>query len=298
MTSRRGFLKGLLGVTLAGIFVGLYGALIEPGWRLRVQRWQVRSPGWGSNQPIRIVMVADLHAGEPNMGPARMARIVARANALGGDLILLMGDYRATHPYQTRYIWVDELAPIVAGLTAPMGVYAILGNHDWREDDAALRSKAGPTRVQRGLAAAGLQVLANRAVRLETAKGPFWLAGLDSQAAFSFRFVPDRPGADDLPGTLAQISDDAPAILLAHEPDIFPEVPDRIALTLSGHTHRGQVRLFGWAPVVPSRFGARYLYGPVVENGRTLVVSGGLGCSGLPIRFGSPPELTVVELSS
>lgn len=103
-------------------------------------------------------------------------------------------------------------------------------------------------------------------------------------------------GLDDLPGTLVKISDDAPVILLAHEPDIFPDVPKRVALTLSGHTHGGQVRLFGYSPVVPSRYGNRYAYGHVVEDERNLIVSGGLGFSIAPIRFGVRPEILSIDL--
>jgi predicted MPP superfamily phosphohydrolase len=94
------------------------------------------------------------------------------------------------------------------------------------------------------------------------------------------------------------VTDDAPVLLLAHEPDVFPEVPARIALTLSGHTHGGQVRLFGYAPVVPSRYGNRYVYGHVVEEGRHLVVSGGLGCSTVPVRLGMPPEIVLVDVGA
>jgi predicted MPP superfamily phosphohydrolase len=86
---------------------------------------------------------------------------------------------------------------------------------------------------------------------------------------------------------------------MAHEPDVFPRVPPRVSLTLSGHTHGGQVRMFGWSPVVPSEFGNRYAYGHVVEGGRHLIVSGGLGTvsAGLaPVRLGVPPEIVVVEL--
>jgi hypothetical protein len=97
---------------------------------------------------------------------------------------------------------------------------------------------------------------------------------------------------------MSQVRDSAPVILMAHEPDIFPEVPDRVALTVAGHTHGGQVRVLGYAPIVPSRFGDRYVYGHIVEQGRNLIVSGGLGCSGVPIRFGSPPEVVVIELSA
>ena len=73
-------------------------------------------------------------------------------------------------------------------------------------------------------------------------------------------------------------------------------MPARVALTLSGHTHGGQVRLFGYSPIVPSGYGNRFAYGHVVETGRNLIVSGGLGCSILPIRFGVPPEIVEVEI--
>jgi predicted MPP superfamily phosphohydrolase len=134
----------------------------------------------------------------------------------------------------------------------------------------------------------------NCAIRIEGGPVSFWLLGLGDQLAFPRR---NPAGVDDLTGTLAQVTDDAPAILLAHEPDIFPQVPDRVALTLSGHTHGGQVRLFGYSPLVPSRFGNRFAYGHVREGARDLVVSGGLGCSILPVRFGVPPEITVIELA-
>ena len=101
----------------------------------------------------------------------------------------------------------------------------------------------------------------------------------------------------DLPAALAPLAlDDAPAILLAHEPDIFPHVPARVGLTLSGHTHGGQIRILGYSPIVPSRYGRRYAYGLVEEEGRRLVVSGGLGCSRYPVRFGVPPEIVLLDL--
>ena len=104
---------------------------------------------------------------------------------------------------------------------------------------------------------------------------------------------------DDLPATLAQIDDDAPAILMAHEPDLFVDVPDRFAVTLSGHTHGGQVHLpvLG-RPVVPSVYGQRFAYGHIREEGRDLIVSAGLGCSIAPVRFGVPPEITVITLAA
>jgi predicted MPP superfamily phosphohydrolase len=95
---------------------------------------------------------------------------------------------------------------------------------------------------------------------------------------------------------MAQIHDDAPLLLMAHEPDIFPRVSKRVALTVAGHTHGGQVAVAGFTPIVPSRFGSRYARGHIVEGDRNLIVSAGLGCSGAPIRFGVPPEIVLVEL--
>jgi hypothetical protein len=103
-------------------------------------------------------------------------------------------------------------------------------------------------------------------------------------------------GNDDLAGTMSKLSDDAPAILLAHEPDIFPSVPARFALTLAGHTHGGQIRILGRTPYVPSRYGSRYVHGHIVEGGRHLIVSAGVGVSDLPLRLGVAPEIVVVQL--
>jgi predicted MPP superfamily phosphohydrolase len=86
-------------------------------------------------------------------------------------------------------------------------------------------------------------------------------------------------------------------ILMAHEPDIFPQVTKRVSLTLSGHTHGGQVDVFGWRPVAASLGSRRYPAGHFREYGRDLIVSRGLGCTGLPIRFGAWPEILEIDLS-
>lgn len=299
MITRRQVLKGLLGTALTGLFVGIYAGIVEPDLRMRVQHWAVQPAVWPRGRKLRVVMLADIHAGWPNMSEARVAQAVDLANAQGGDVIALMGDYRATHPWQIRKVPIEVSAPILARLKAPLGVFAVLGNHDWRDDDKAMRALKGPIRTQVVLEAAGIPVLANRAVKVGDGAGAFWLLGLDSQSGLQTLrgHRGDWRGMADLPGTLAQVTDDAPAILLAHEPDILPQVPDRVALTLSGHTHGGQVRFGPWAPVVPSQFGQRYDYGLIREGPRDLVVSGGLGCSGLPVRFGMPPEITVVDIS-
>jgi hypothetical protein len=103
-------------------------------------------------------------------------------------------------------------------------------------------------------------------------------------------------GADDLEGTLRQIKDSSPAILIAHEPYIFPKVPSRITLTLAGHTHGGQVYIpFVGRPAIQAQH-SRFAYGHVEEEGRHMIVSSGLGLSGLPVRFLVPPEIALVTL--
>lgn len=295
--TRRALLGGLLGVVLAGGLAGIYGAVIEAGAGLRVKRHALQPALWPRGRRLRLVMVADLHAGAPQMTERRIRRIVDVANAQGGDLMLLMGDYRASHRFQSRQIPIEASAPLLAALQAPLGVHAIIGNHDWWDDDAAQSRRAGPTETETVLQSLGINVLVNRAQRIGDGADAFWLAGIDSQRALRPRGDEHREGRDDLAATLAGVRDDAPVILLAHEPDIFATLRERVCLTLSGHTHGGQIRIGGWTPVVPSRYGARYCYGHIREGERDLVVSGGLGCSGIPIRLGRPPEITVVDLS-
>jgi len=154
----------------------------------------------------------------------------------------------------------------------------------------------GTTIVRRALEAVGIPVYENDAQRLSKAGRPFWLAGLGDQLAYvpARRYRPvKRVGVDDLDATLKKVNDDAPLILLAHEPDVVVRVPSRVALQLSGHTHGGQVRLFGWSPVSPS--GRRLAYGHLRMN-CDLIVSGGLGCSIVPFRLGVPPEIVLVTL--
>lgn len=260
--------------------------------RFRVRRWRIRRADW-SAPPLRIAVISDLHVGEPYVGLRRVRKIVQRANAVDADLLLLLGDFAAGHRFITAPVRIAELAPVLGELRARHGVYAVLGNHDWWDDRTAQARGGGPNLYAVALEQEGIPVLSNQAVKLEQAG--IWLAGLEDQLAL-VRGGGRFDGLDDLPATLAQVTDEAPVVLMAHEPDIFPQVPGRVALTLSGHTHGGQVRLFGWSPVVPSRFGNRFAYGHVREEGRDLVVSGGVGCSIMPVRFGVVPEITVIEI--
>ena len=295
MITRRGFFKFAGYLALTGAVLGTYAIVIEPGLLLRTQYYAITPPRWTPGLKLRLVLLADPHLVEPHMPLSRWNRIIDQANTLDGDLILLMGDYVAGHFFRTGTVPIADAAKAAARLKAPLGVFSINGNHDWWDDRNAQKTGQGPPLAQRAMEDNGIPVLANRALRLNKDSQPFWLSGTDSIVAIKKgrRHFESRA---DLPGTLAQISDMAPVIHLAHEPDLFTEIPERVSLTLSGHTHGGQVRLFGWSPVTPSAYGNRFAYGHVVEDGRHLVVSGGLGCSIAPIRFGVPPEITVIDL--
>jgi len=297
MISRRHFLRFIAGLGAFGASTTAYGFGVEPA-RLRVTRYDIAPPQWPADFNLKIAVITDLHACDPWMSLDRIQGIVDRTNRLKTDVIVLLGDYVAGHRQVTRYIPASEWAPVLAGLKAPLGVHAILGNHDWWEDKTIQRAGEGHTVARRALEAAGIPVYENDAQRLIKDGRPFWLAGLGDQLAYlpARRFRPvSRIGVDDLSATLAKVKDDAPVILLAHEPDVAVRVPARVALQLSGHTHGGQVRLFGWSPVVPTRYGGKFAYGHSREK-CDVIVSGGLGCSILPFRLGVPPEIVLVTL--
>ena len=186
MITRRTLLRRALQLGLASVALGGYAVAGEP-FRLRIQRYRPRPPDWPDELGLRIAVLADLHACRPWMGPGRIKRIVSQTNALNADLIVLLGDYAAGHRFVSASVHSSEWAPILGGLTAPLGVHAVLGNHDWWDDRRAQREGHGPTIYHRRLADAGINVLENRAVRIRTTHGPFWLR--DWETSWLFRRI-------------------------------------------------------------------------------------------------------------
>jgi predicted MPP superfamily phosphohydrolase len=285
--TRRSLLLGGVGLSaLAGGGIFAYSAA-EAAAALGVTRYRLTPRGWPAGQRLSITVIADLHAGGPNMGIQRIRNIVDTANALRSDLMLLLGDYVATHRYVTELVPAPVWAAELARLKAPLGTYAILGNHDWWFRRAETRN---------ALIATGIPLFENHATLIGEPGRRFWLAGIGDQLAIPLGHSSFR-GVDDLPATLAQVSTDDPVILMVHEPDIFTQVPERVSLTLAGHTHGGQIRVpLIWPSFVPSSYGARFAYGHIQEGGRDLIVSGGLGTSLLPLRLGMPPEIVRIDL--
>lgn len=286
ITRRSLLVAGAAGFVTSGLG-GAYAGVIEPTMLLRVTGYELTPPGWPDDLPLTVAIISDVHVNEPYTPMSRVKQIVETANRLGADLIVHLGDHEATHRFVKRRVPPREWAAAYADLAAPLGFYTVLGNHDWWNNAREIR---------RALDGAHIRILENEAELIELGPRRFWLAGLADQIARRMgRGVFE--GLDDLPGTMAQVVTDDPVLLLAHEPDIFPKVPPRVSLTLAGHTHGGQVHIPGLpAPWIPSGYGDRYRYGHIVEDGRHLIVSGGLGMSGLPMRFGVPPEIVLLKL--
>jgi predicted MPP superfamily phosphohydrolase len=297
MLTRRKFIGSIGGLSALGVSTAAYGVGVEP-MRLRIKRYHPMPRQWPAEFPLRIAVLADLHACDPWMSLDRNEGIVERTNAHNADIVVLLGDYVAGHRRVTRFIPANEWAAVLARLKAPLGIHAIMGNHDYWDDKIVQRAGRGPTVAHRALEAAGIPVYENDAVRITKDGRPFWLAGLGDQLAYMparrIRTVA-RVGVDDLNETLAKITDDAPVILLAHEPNIATRVPARVALQLSGHTHGGQIRVLGWSPAVPAQQGLKLAYGHIRLK-CDVIISGGLGCSILPVRVGVPPEIVLVTL--
>jgi predicted MPP superfamily phosphohydrolase len=208
----------------------------------------------------------------------KLRTVVERTNREKPDLVLLLGDLVIDDVLGGEFIEPELIAGELGKLHAPLGIVAVLGNHDWWNDGA---------RITRALQHAGLTVLENEARRIERDGRSFWLIGI----ADLWTRQPD------IAGSLEQVNDSNPVLLMTHNPDIFPAVPARVSLTLAGHTHGGQVNfpLFGRV-VVPSKFGQRYAMGHVVEDGRHLFVGAGVGTSIIPVRFRVPPEIVILTL--
>ncbi len=298
MITRRALItRGGRALLAGGAGLAAYSVVIEPNFILDVTSYKVSPANWPNSLPLRIAIISDLHACEPWMPVSRIREIAAITNALAPDLIVLLGDFSGGTILASAVL-PEQWSEALSCLRAPLGVHAILGNHDWWHGPLPLDPRDDAEGVRGGLRQMGANLLENGATRLEKNGSPFWLLGLGDQ--MSYRNAAGQwLGHDDLPATLAKITDDAPAILLAHEPFVFSRVPKRVALTLSGHTHGGQINLPLVGPVFAElRYKTTHIYGHIEEEGRHLIISGGLGKSIVPVRFMRPPEIVQVTVEA
>jgi hypothetical protein len=274
-TPRKAWIRIIAIALLVSPFLVLAWAFgIEPGM-LVVRHVRLTLPGW--REDTRVAVLSDLHIGSPHVGLDKLRKIVEKTNAENPSLVVLLGDFVTGGPggrHDASFVEPEQTAEELKKLHAPLGVYAVLGNHDWWYDGR---------RVGEALTSAGIPVLENRAVHVGKR---FWLGGIAD-------FWTRNP---EIEGTLAQVDDTDPVVLITHNPDIFPDVPERVGLTIAGHTHGGQVYL----PVIgtlvtTSKLG--YNAGDFLEHGHHLFVTTGIGTSIVPVRFGMPPEIVILTIS-
>jgi predicted MPP superfamily phosphohydrolase len=220
-----------------------------------------------------IALLADVHHG-PFVPLAYIRQVVSMTNTLQPDMVVLAGDYVHRHE---RYIapGIEELGK----LKARLGRFAVRGNHDNR--GYTMRSRAA-------LAAAKLPDLNNRGVWIERGRRRLRICGVGD-------LWTDR---QDLHAALGDASERDAVLLLSHNPDFVETIRDtRVGLVLSGHTHGGQVIVPGYgAPIVPSRYGQKYLYGLVQGPCSRVFVTRGVGTISPPVRLLCRPEVALLTL--
>ncbi len=263
----------LAAVVLGILALGYYTATRDPV----VRRLSVHLRDWPADAaPMRVVLISDLHVAGPDTPPSRIARIVAQINALQPDLVLIAGDIEQERTISTRIYDADDASAPLAGLRARYGTVAVLGNHDY--------SDAGTTDLPPRLAANGVTLLRNQAVR----RGPLTIAGADDLYHGKFRLGRLVHAAHALPG---------PTLVLSHTPDVAPVLPADLPLVLAGHTHCGQIAPPLIGPLkTASRYGHRYACGLIREPGRDVLVTAGIGTSGVPLRIGAVPDLWLLTV--
>ena len=221
---------------------------------------------------VTILLITDIHVG-PFMRPDALRRAFDRLGTLEPDLIVIGGDITTAR--------LSEIVPHLdafRSLTAPLGTFAVLGNHDHYTGE--------PARLSALLEENGVTVLTNRWVPVEKDGARFSLAGIDDLVV----------GSPDLGAALEGAP--APTVLVSHNPDVFFDAARRgVALVLSGHTHGGQIRIPG-LPVLVRQSRYRLDEGRYAAEGAELVVSRGLGASGVPFRFACPPEAVLLRLAA
>lgn len=265
-----------LAPALAGGVVAAAWAVAEPA-RLKVRRFEVPLSRWpDALDGLRLAVVSDLHAGAPHVDERKIERVVVKVNAQRPDLVALLGDYTDPSVAFGSAVSPEAAAERLGELSAPLGVFAVLGNHDWVHHGR---------RMHHALRHAGIEVLENDAVAVEHRGSVVWMAGLADA----------RERTALTSATLALVPSGQPLIALTHDPDLFPSLRDRACVTLAGHTHGGQLNV----PLLRRRLApsARgYLGGEVREGDGYMYVSRGVGTARLPVRMGVPPEVAVLTL--
>ena len=285
--SRRQFLGRLTGsIILPGLLAGgiTGGYALYEAKRCGVLRTEIALRNLpAAFDGTTVALVADTHHG-PKMNPLDyIEHVVEMTNALRPDIVALGGDYVERHrhymPGTSHRRYVVPGVAVLGKLRAPMGRFAVLGNHDYLVDPALTR---------RALADHGLMDLTNTGVWLERGGARLRFGGVDDC----------EKGKPLLPPALGDMTAQDAAVVLTHNPDYVQYIRDpRVDLVLSGHTHGGQVVLpVVGALVTASQFGQKYVQGLRQGPSARVFVTRGVGTTGMPIRFGCPPEVALITL--
>jgi predicted MPP superfamily phosphohydrolase len=276
---KRIFLITAGALALVLVLTGIWAFLIEPG-RLVLKEETIKLKAWPAGfDNLKIAVISDLHVGAPFIDEEKLRYIVLQINALQPDLVVILGDFIASVRVG-EVVEPEVIAENLKNLRARHGVFAVLGNHDWWYN--------GP-RVERALEAVGISVLEDEALKIERNGQAIWLIGLKDAWT----------NQTDINGTISQVTDASPIVALTHNPDLFVRIPERVTLTLAGHTHGGQVNIpFFGRTQVPSEYGQRFAAGYIFENNHHLFVTTGIGTSIIPIRFRVPPEIVILTLKA
>jgi predicted MPP superfamily phosphohydrolase len=245
-----------------------------------VRHYALTLPGWPrSERPLRIAFLADFHVGSHSDDIARTTAIAKEVAAVQPDLVLLGGDYVNMQMFGGGRVPPRVIARVLTRMTGRHGRFAILGNHDY---------VYGKQEIAAALRVQGIAVLDHERGSFNVGRHSIDVIGLPDAHRM-------RPAGHAL---LAALAPDRPTIVLAHDPAWYKDVPGGPYLTLAGHTHGGQIKLPGLGVVRnASRAPLRWSHGLVVEGGRHMIVTAGLGSSGIPLRIGVPPEYVVIEVS-
>jgi len=279
-TRRRNLRIALLALLLIVLSCLVWGFFIEPN-RLVVRQETIQIDSWPKElSGLRIAVIGDFHTGGWFVDDRKLQRIVELTNQQQPDLIVLLGDYMVSNTWHGHRVEPEVTAAALKNLKAPLGVYAVLGNHDWWYNG---------DRVRRALEADGIRVLEDDLAEVKWRDKSFSLVGL---ADLWTRQQHVRE-------TITRAPQGSTIVALTHNPDIFPSLPQHVPLLLAAHTHGGQVNLpLIGTPIVPSNFGSKYTAGHVFENGHHMFVTTGIGTSILPVRFRVPPEIVILTIRS
>lgn len=271
------FSKLVLFLVLLAVGAGVWGVMQEPG-QLRYTQMKIKSAQWPQFwQPLKIVVVSDLHVGSPHIDLAKLETVVAMINRAEPDVVLLLGSFMPGDFFKTP-IPPRDFAPVLAKIRAKSAVLALLGRRDFQD---------GGRELAKALKKANITLLSDNAVSITVApKKRFWIVGFS-----------DEPS--NYPKVMAQLPKGEPVFGMVHNPARFKAIPPKVDIVFAGYTHGGLVNVPEFPlSVMPSGVPKKYAYGLVRENDHQMFVTAGVGTDEYPIRLNNVPEILVATVVS